>query len=57
MGCRELVVVLFLVLQYLMRELICYSRSSFLRPSIYFSFVVKSCLNLFLDPASTKHLG
>ena len=34
--------------------LIWHLSQSFIRPSIYFSLIVKSCSNLFLEPTSTK---
>ena len=38
---------------YLMRMLISHKCQSTIRPSIYFSLIVKSCLNLLLEPTST----
>ena len=43
--------------QFLTRGLIWHLSQSSVRPSIYFSLIVKSCSNLFLEPTSTMQLG
>jgi len=48
---------LFWFWQYLMRRLFLHLNQSSIRPSISFSLIVKSLLNPFLEPTSTKQWG